>query len=104
MSPINLSEYTELFISTAMDHILSSRDLLLSSSLSQSETLREVYRRMHSLKGSSSVMGYSSIQEVSQHIVDLIHENEELSDSIKDSILISLKKLEEDIKKIGPTA
>lgn len=78
MSASDISGYTELFFQTADEHIAKIEEELkevLSSSNSQEE-IEDIYRRVHSLKGSSSVMGYHVISDMCTTIGDLIHPSE----------------------------
>lgn len=58
----DVSSYRGLFIETATDHIRAINSLLVNERTTESE--EEIYRHLHSLKGSASVMGYLDIVEL----------------------------------------
>lgn len=74
MPTTTTEEYKQLFITTATDHIQLAESLLsqLANSLSN-EDAKEFFRHIHSLKGSSSVMGYKEISSACDEIDSLIH-------------------------------
>lgn len=55
----DVSSYRGLFIETANEHVNIIDSLLLQKV--ESDERDEIFRRLHSLKGSSSVMGYKNI-------------------------------------------
>lgn len=81
MSAQDLSEYKDLFIQSAKDHLkaLEQQISLINPSENSKEILEEIYRRAHSLKGSSAIMGHSSITQLCSGIIDLTHSEDAFS-------------------------
>ena len=71
----DLGSFIDLFFSTANDHYASIKEQILRISEKEDNTsvLYEIYRRSHSLKGSSMMMGYKNITEVCVSLVSLVH-------------------------------
>ena len=76
---MDLSSYKDLYISEAREYLSQISELLLSLERmpDNKDIIREIYRLMHSLKGSSATMGYSSIEL-------LAHEAENLLSLVRD--------------------
>ncbi len=72
----DLSTYNELFFKTADEHLnaIRAQVIKLSGGINN-EILSEIYRRVHSLKGSSSVMGYSEISDLCSEMLDFLSED-----------------------------
>lgn len=78
----DLASYKDLYISEARESISQISELLLSLEKTPNDEniIREIYRLMHSLKGSSATMGYSSVEH-------LAHETENLLSLMRDGKL-----------------
>lgn len=95
----DISSYNGLFLRSAKDHIdtIENKLLPLLNSLNQNDNTEEIYRRAHSLKGSSSVMGYTEISDICNQIIGLVHPqdteipNDKSFDTLPD-LIDSLKK------------
>ena len=72
MTNINVSDYEDLFFSTASDHLLAIEQQLKFRSLKKQVDLNEIFRRIHSLKGSASVMKHNNISDLCDEISQLI--------------------------------
>jgi two-component system chemotaxis sensor kinase CheA len=70
---MDLSRYLDIFITDSHEHLASAADLVprLEAPGSTTETVRELFRHAHSIKGMSATMGY-------QHLTDVAHAAEEL--------------------------
>lgn len=67
-------EYKRLFITTASEHVQLAESLLSKLTNSQSdEAIKEFFRHIHSLKGSSNAMGYQEITSACDEIDALVH-------------------------------
>lgn len=75
MSAQDVASYRVVFIKSALDHLNSIKSNLpnLSNPDLSESVLEEIYIHIHSLKGSSGVMGYSPISEICSEIDILIH-------------------------------
>lgn len=75
MSTTDTSDYNALFITTASDHLNAVAKLLqqLPKDGDPGYIASEVFRHIHSLKGSSGVMGYQKISQLCDSIDALIH-------------------------------
>jgi len=70
---MDLSRYLDIFITDSHDHLESAADLVprLEEPGTTAETVRELFRHAHSIKGMSATMGY-------RHLTDVAHAAEEL--------------------------
>ncbi len=75
MSVSDISGYSELFFKTADEHITQIEEGLreVMHSANPNELTEEIYRHVHSLKGSSSVMGYNAISSICTKLGDILH-------------------------------
>lgn len=71
----DITDFTELFFKTASDHVREIEKLLdyIESSPTPTKIIDEIFRHVHSLKGSSSVMGYTQIAEACEKLDVIIH-------------------------------
>lgn len=82
MSTLDNAGYISLFLKTANDHLKTIRTVLakIEDSNEKTNLIQEVYRNSHSLKGSSSVMGFTELANFSDKLAQLTHpENNFLS-------------------------
>ncbi len=106
MTPRDIAGYNMLFLKTAQEHI-QVLELLLSSD--KFPDAKEIFRHVHSLKGSSQMMGYQKIATICSEIISyirpegtIIQTNNEAIEQIKkslDEVKKQLKQLESE--KIG---
>lgn len=75
---MDVSRYTELFLSEAGEHIsgINRQLLVLESDPVASEPVEELFRSMHTIKGMAAAMGFSPVAE-------LAHELENVLDGIR---------------------
>jgi two-component system chemotaxis sensor kinase CheA len=71
---MDMSQYRELFISEAKEHVGSISGLVLSLEKdgASKETIDSLFRVAHSVKGMAAAMGYSDISELSHKLEDLM--------------------------------
>ncbi len=108
MPPQDISSYNGLFLKTAKEHIdIISNNLDALKDISDKQNVyEEIYRRAHSLKGSSSVMGHREITETCTEIVTLVHPLIEASISDEklnhlSSLVLNLKRQIDEVEKIS---
>ncbi|NJD76801.1 MAG: chemotaxis protein CheA [Candidatus Methanoperedens sp.] len=81
----DMSEYKEMYAVEAAEHLQSMNDALLSLEKDQknSETINQMFRAAHTLKGMSATMGYSNIAELThdmENLMDRVRKNEMVLD------------------------
>ena len=71
---MDMSKYRDLFISEAREHVqgMSNCILVLEKEPASDESINELFRHAHSVKGMSASMGYSKIAELSHHLEDMM--------------------------------
>ncbi len=103
MTDTDLLSYRDLFIESAEEHVQKINSELTNSS-ARKEVIDEIYRRIHSLKGSSSIMGFSEISQLCTKAGDLLQDREKEStrdDNLKivQEIVNNIQQKIEEIKK-----
>jgi two-component system chemotaxis sensor kinase CheA len=95
----DISSYQALFLKDAKDHIVHIEALLLAleTEPDQEETIKEIYRRAHSLKGASAVMGYNKITDSCTQI-DLILKPKEVTTTFDPEEIKAITNLVSNIK------
>lgn len=71
---MDLSKYKSLFVSESQEHLeaMTQNLLTLEKDPSNSESLDELFRHAHSIKGMASSMGYTPIEKLSHLLEDLL--------------------------------
>lgn len=71
---MDMSKYKDLFISEAREHVqgMSRCILVLEKEPGSEQSINELFRHAHSVKGMSASMGYSLISELSHHLEDMM--------------------------------
>lgn len=71
---MDMSKYKDLFISEAREHIQGINDciLVLEKDAENTESINELFRHAHSVKGMSASMGYSAIAGLSHRLEDMM--------------------------------
>ena len=71
---MDMSKYKDLFISEAKEHIqgMSNCILVLEKEPGSEESINELFRHAHSVKGMSASMGYGTIAELSHQLEDMM--------------------------------
>lgn len=95
MTSADIAGYNDLFLRTATEHISAIENLL--SGVSSTEKLEELFRQVHSLKGSSEVMGHNEISKTCSEIISYIRPGGDLV-TINSEIVEILKKLTNQLK------
>jgi two-component system chemotaxis sensor kinase CheA len=97
---MDMSKYRDLFISEAREHVqgMSNCILVLEKEPASDESINELFRHAHSVKGMSASMGYAKIAELSHHLedmMDLARKGElALSSGVTDVLLEGVDALE----------
>lgn len=94
MPNTDISSYNDLFLKSANNHLTEVKKLLSNIQIeNKKQTFEEIYRHIHSLKGSSSVMGVNTIVTLCDEINSLIlnSKNNQLKEKIIDIELITSK-------------
>ena len=71
---MDMSKYRDLFISESREHVqgMSTCILVLEKEPASEQSINELFRHAHSVKGMSASMGYSKIAELSHHLEDMM--------------------------------
>ena len=71
---MDMSKYRDLFISEAREHVqgMSNCILVLEKEPTSEQSINELFRHAHSVKGMSASMGYAKIAELSHHLEDMM--------------------------------
>ena len=71
---MDMSKYKDLFISEAREHVqgMSNCILVLEKEPDSDQSINELFRHAHSVKGMSASMGYSRISELSHRLEDMM--------------------------------
>jgi two-component system chemotaxis sensor kinase CheA len=91
----DMSKYVDLFVEEAQEHLQVLNQVLLELEKTgyNKEQMNEAYRTVHTIKGSSSVLGIDEIGDlahVAEDLFDLLRENEEtLDESVLDLLFKS---------------
>lgn len=80
---MEMNEYLEVFIEESREHIQSLNDhlLILEKDPSNMDTVSEIFRSAHTLKGMSATMGY-------QDLANLTHKMENVLDAVRNQKLV----------------
>ncbi|MCB4791169.1 MAG: Hpt domain-containing protein [Elusimicrobia bacterium] len=107
MDEMDISQFKEVFLSEAKEHLVSLNSALLVAvkNPSNKETLNQVFRSAHTLKGMAAIMDFNKITDLSrtmENLVDKLLRNElrataEIVDLISKTSEV-LKKLIEDVE------
>ncbi|MDF1525432.1 MAG: chemotaxis protein CheA [bacterium] len=97
---MDMSKYRDLFISEAREHVqgMSTCILVLEKEPASEQSINELFRHAHSVKGMSASMGYSKIAELSHHLEDMMDVVRKgqltISSSVTDILLEGVDALE----------
>ena len=71
---MDMSKYKTLFLTEAREHLQGINDciLVLENETESSESINELFRHAHSIKGMSASMGYGAISQLSHRMEDLM--------------------------------
>ncbi len=97
---MDMSKYRDLFISESREHVqgMSTCILVLEKEPASEQSINELFRHAHSVKGMSASMGYSKIAELSHHfedMMDVVRKGQlAISSSVTDILLEGVDALE----------
>lgn len=107
MSPLNNSEYLDLFLEEARDHLQNINDGLLKIEENNDDIdmINEVFRSAHTIKGMSATMGFERTAELTHKMENLlgkIREQEmQINSAIIDLLFESVDALSEMIENVA---
>lgn len=97
---MDVSQYLEIFIDETREHLqnLSEQLLILEKEPENSDTINEIFRAAHSLKGMAGTMGYKVMQELTHKMEDVFSEvrngKKKVDANIVDLLFKGLDRLE----------
>ena len=73
---MDVSQYLEIFLDEAREHLqnLNTRIMELESDPENMDTINEIFRAAHSLKGMAGTMGYSRMQNLTHDMENVFSE------------------------------
>ena len=73
---MDLSQYLEIFIDESKEHLQTLNDqvLILESEPENVDTVNEIFRAAHSLKGMAGTMGYKRMQRLTHDMENVFSE------------------------------
>lgn len=79
---MDMSQYLDVFLEESKEHLATLNEMLLEleKNPGNTESLREIFRAAHTLKGMSSTMGFD-------HMADLTHHMENLLTDLKEGLV-----------------
>ncbi len=98
---MDVSQYLEIFIEETREHLQSLNEqlLVLEKEPDNKETINEIFRAAHSLKGMAGTMGYKRMQKLTHDMENVFQEirNEKMkvSSTLVDGLFRGLDALEE---------
>ena len=71
---MNMNEYLNLFLEESREHLQNINEglLKLEQNPQDEETLNEIFRSAHTLKGMAATMGYENIAELTHKMENLL--------------------------------
>lgn len=106
---MDLSQYLDIFIEESKEHLqaLNEQVLILEKEPDNADTINEIFRAAHSLKGMSGTMGYKKIQELTHHMENVFSEirtgNMVVTEELVDVIFQGVDSLESSIDNVIET-
>ena len=73
---MDVSQYLEIFIDETKEHLqnLSDQLLILEHEPDNADTINEIFRAAHSLKGMAGTMGYKRMQKLTHNMENVFQE------------------------------
>ena len=73
---MDVSQYLEIFIDESNEHLQSLSDqlMILEKEPENSDTINEIFRAAHSLKGMAGTMGYKRMQNLTHDMENVFSE------------------------------
>lgn len=95
MSNVNLSDFQQLYLQTAKEHLVSMRQSIetLSQNTTDTSAIETLHRSAHSLKSESMVMKYESTGEVSLLIESIFRKIQDGEKNVDPSLLEHLSSV-----------
>ena len=103
---MDVSQYLEIFIDESNEHLqnLSDQLMILEKEPENSDTINEIFRAAHSLKGMAGTMGYKRMQNLTHDMENVFSEvrngNIKVNASMVDCLFQCLDALEEYVTNI----
>ncbi len=97
---MDVSQYLEIFIDETREHLqtLSEQLLILEKEPENADTINEIFRAAHSLKGMAGTMGYKVMQELTHKMEDVFSDvrngKRKVDSNIVDLLFKGLDRLE----------
>ncbi|MDF2472631.1 MAG: cheA [Anaerocolumna sp.] len=107
---MDISQYLEIFIDETKEHLqsLSSQLLILETEPENVETINEIFRAAHSLKGMAGTMGYKRMQRLTHDMENVFSEirngNMKVTANLVDVLFKGLDALETYLSNIQESA
>lgn len=107
---MDLSQYLDIFIEEAKEHLqdLNQHLLNLEKEADDSDTINEIFRAAHSLKGMAGTMGFKRMQRLTHDMENLFSEirngNLKVKPELVDVLFQGLDALEEYVENIAETS
>ena len=107
---MDVSQYLEIFLDETREHLssLNTQILNLESNPEDEDTINEIFRAAHSLKGMAGTMGFKRMQNLTHDMENVFSEirngNMKVSSSLIDILFQTLDALEEYTSNIQETA
>jgi two-component system chemotaxis sensor kinase CheA len=98
---MDVSQYLEIFIEETKEHLQSLNEhlLILEREPENEETINEIFRAAHSLKGMAGTMGYKRMQRLTHDMENVFSEirsgNMKVGSDLVDVLFKGLDALEE---------
>ena len=106
---MDVSQYLEIFLDESNEHLqtLSDQLIILEKEPDNSDTINEIFRAAHSLKGMSGTMGYKRMQNLTHDMENVFSEvrngNMEVNSNLVDVLFQCLDALETYVDNIRET-
>ena len=106
---MDVSQYLEIFIDESNEHLQSLSDqlMILEKEPENSDTINEIFRAAHSLKGMAGTMGYKRMQNLTHDMENVFSEvrngNMKVTSDLVDVLFQCLDALEEYVNNIQET-
>ena len=97
---MDVSQYLEIFLDESNEHLqtLSDQLIILEKEPDNSDTINEIFRAAHSLKGMAGTMGYKRMQNLTHDMENVFSEvrngNMEVNSNLVDVLFQCLDALE----------
>ncbi len=106
---MDVSQYLEIFIDESNEHLQSLSDqlMILEKEPDNADTINEIFRAAHSLKGMAGTMGYKRMQNLTHDMENAFSEvrngNMKVNSALVDTLFLCLDALQEYVSNIQQT-